>query len=344
MALTEKQASEIKEFLDNCRNPLFFYDDDQDGLCAFLQLYRYKKEGHGIIIKSSPKLEKMFLRKIEETNPDVVFILDIATVDQEFLDSVKVPVVWIDHHGPYERRNVNYYNPRVQNQEDNFPTSYLCYQVVKQDLWIATLGSVADWHVPEFINEFREKYPGLVDDDFKSAPEIIFDSKLGKLIRIFSFVIKGKTQDVLKCIDVLTKIKDPYEILEKKSDKGKFIFKRFQKVNVMYEALWNDLKESFESDDEKLLLYTYKDDQWSFTSDLSNEAIYRFSEKIIMIAREKNGEMKGSIRSTKIILPPLIEKALIGLHGYGGGHEHACGFNVKKEDFEAFVKRIREQI
>ena len=54
--------------------------------------------------------------------------------------------------------------------------------------------------------------------------------------------------------------------------------------------------------------------------------------------------MKCSIRSSNIILPPLVEKALVGLNGYGGGHEHACGFNIKTADFEEFVRRLRGMI
>ena len=173
---------------------------------------------------------------------------------------------------------------------------------------------------------------------------MIFDSKFGKLIRIYSFVLKGKTTDVMKCINALTKIKEPNDVLEKKTEEGKFIYKRFAKVNEMYEILWKDLKEAGEEDKEKLLVFKYKDDHWSFTSDLSNEAIYRFPEKVILIAREKNEQMKGSLRSTKAILPPILEKVLVGLTGYGGGHEHACGFNVKKDDFDLFVERLKESL
>jgi len=71
---------------------------------------------------------------------------------------------------------------------------------------------------------------------------------------------------------------------------------------------------------------------------------YRHPDKTILIAREKNDEMKCSIRTTKIIMPPIIEKALVGLNGYGGGHEYACGLNIKTADFEEFVRRFREMI
>ena len=74
--LTEKQYQQIKEELDNCKNPLFFFDDDPDGLSAFLLLYRYLKEGHGFVVKTHPKLDIRSAPKIEQFDADKVFILE----------------------------------------------------------------------------------------------------------------------------------------------------------------------------------------------------------------------------------------------------------------------------
>ncbi len=342
--LSTEQINQVREHLDNCKNPLFFFDDDPDGLCSFLQLYRYKKEGKGVIVKTTPKLGTIFVKKVQEYAPDKIFILDVAVVEQDFLDEMGVPVVWIDHHGPFKRDNVKYFNPRVSSPEDNQPTSYMCYQVVGQDIWIAALGCIADWFVPPFIKEFKKEFPDLIDKPYKGAGDIIYNTKLGHLIRIFSFVLKGKTNDVMKCIKVLTRIESPYEILNQESSQGKFIYKRYEQANKMYEPLLKDVMKAAEKTNGKLVIFTYKDDRSSFTSDLSNEAIYRHHDKVVLIAREKNDEMKCSLRSTKIILPPVIEKALIGLEGFGGGHEHACGLNIKTADFDEFVRRLREMI
>ena len=48
-----------------------------------------------------------------------------------------------------------------------------------------------------------------------------------------------------------------------------------------------------------------------------------------------------SFRSSNIELPSLINKALEGLEGYGGGHTFACGGNIKKQDFPEFIKRFK---
>ena len=344
MALSKEQIHQLREHLEHCKNPLFFFDDDQDGLCAFLQLYRCKKEGKGIIVKTTPKLGTVFMKKVNEYRPDKIFILDLAVVEQDFLDEMKVPVIWIDHHGPFERDNVKYFNPRISNWEDNHPTSYMCHQVVESDLWIAAIGCIADWFIPTFINEFKKEFPDLIDKPYKVVGDIIYNSKLGHLIRVFSFILKGKTDEVMKCIKILTRIESPYEILNQETAQGKFIYKRYEQVNKLYEPLLKDVLNAANKTSEKLVLFAYKDDKTSFTSDLSNEAIYRFPNKIILIAREKNDEMKCSLRSIKTILPPLVEKALVGLNGYGGGHEHACGMNIKTFDFDEFVRRFRGMI
>ena len=52
-------------------------------------------------------------------------------------------------------------------------------------------------------------------------------------------------------------------------------------------------------------------------------------DKMILIAREKNGEMKLSMRGAKYEVLPVLKEAIEGLDGYGGGHLHACGGNFK---------------
>lgn len=155
--LSNKQIEEIKEELDNCKNPLYFFHDDPDGLCSFLLLYRYRKEGHGIIVKrATPQVDKQFIPKVDSYNPDKIFILDLAVVEQEFIDKVKVPVIWVDHHEPLKRDNVKYFNPRLIKKNSNIPVTYICYQINKKDLWIAMCGCIGDWFIPDFFDEFKK--------------------------------------------------------------------------------------------------------------------------------------------------------------------------------------------
>ena len=74
--LTEKQVAEIKEHLEKAQNPLFFYDNDQDGLCSFLLLQRYLGRGKGIAVKDYPEMSVDNFRRVLELNADYIFIID----------------------------------------------------------------------------------------------------------------------------------------------------------------------------------------------------------------------------------------------------------------------------
>jgi len=339
--LSDKQIGQIREELDNCKKPLFFFHDDADGLCSFLLLYKYIREGKGVIVKSIPNLDEKFIRKTIEYDPDKIFILDIAMVKQEFIDNVKAPVIWIDHHEPLKRDNVRYFNPRLAKKDDNIPATHICYQITKKDLWIAMCGCIGDWFIPDFFEEFKKKYPDLIGENAKNPGDVLFTTKLGRLIKILSSVLKGKTDDVMKCVKILTRIDDPYEILNKESARSRYIYKRFEKINSDYDGLLKDALAAKTED--TLFVYSYKESRMSFTGDLANELLYHFPNKTIVVAREKDDEMRMSLRSDKK-LPPIIKKALEGLEGYGGGHEYACGANVKTKDFKKFLDRIKKQI
>ena len=342
MALTEEQVNQVKEELDSCKNPLYFFHDDPDGLCSFLLFYRYKKEGHGVIVKrATPQVDEQFVPKVKEYNPDKIFILDLASVEQGFIDAVKVPVIWIDHHQPKELDNVKIFNPRINNKTDGTPVTYLCHQVVKQDLWIATAGCIGDWFLPDFIDDFKKEYPDLIKIESDDPGVILFNTKLGKLIKILAFILKGRTGNVKKCFKVLTRIETPYDILDQKTPQGKFIYKKFLRINEEYIELMKEAKKHVKKD--PLLIFTYEENKMSFSGDLANELMYRYSTKFIIVGREKDSEIRMSLRYSKPLLP-ILKKALVGVDGYGGGHEYACGANVKAKDFDIFIENIRKQL
>jgi hypothetical protein len=71
----------------------------------------------------------------------------------------------------------------------------------------------------------------------------------------------------------------------------------------------------------------------SFTGELSNELLYLYPDKVIIIARENLGD-EDEPKIKKNCPSSILNASLAGLTGYGGGHEYACGCCVKKEQFE----------
>ena len=269
-----------------------------------------------------------------------MFIWKKPLVDQEFIDRVNVPILWIDHHGPYEKKGIKYYNPRLKNKEDGRPTSYWCYKIVRENMWISMVGCIGDYFLPEFTKEFSKRYPKLVNK--LNLDKIKFDSELGKLVKIISFMLKGKISEVNEFIEILSGINDPCEILNMTTKRGKEIYQKYDRVNKLYIKLLNEALNSSTKD--KLFLHLYVSSSITFNQELANELIYKLPKKIVVVGREKDNMMRLSIRSRRLILPKIIDKALKGLNGVGGGHEHACGVKVAKEDFPEFIERIKKII
>jgi single-stranded DNA-specific DHH superfamily exonuclease len=344
--LSPKEVLQLKDALESCKHPIFFFHDDPDGLASFLLFYRKVKEGKGYCVKAFPHITADFARKVEEYDADAVFILDIAMVDQEFIDAVKVPVYWIDHHAPLQRERVKYFNPRVTNGE-NIPTPVLCWQVIgeenPQDLWIATTGAVGDWHWPKFAKELQEQMPGFLPPEIKEVQEALFNSPLGQMVKVFSFNLKGPTSEVNKSIKVLTRLDNPDEIMKQTTARGRLIHKKYSFINGIYEKMLETILQNPTKD--KLLVHTYSHDELSLTKDLANELLYKFKDKVIVLGRIKSGEVRCSLRApADIQIDKALEKALIGIQGYGGGHEQACGAGIKQEDFEKFIENLKREL
>ncbi len=338
--LTNKEIEFIREELTTAKNPLFIYDDDPDGLSSFLIMYKLNREGTGIINKMSPKVDLKFMRKVDELNPDKIFVLDIPMIEQDFVDKVKRPIFHIDHHNPQNLKKVHYYNPRIKDPDAYIPTSRMAFQINPKELWIATVGCLADYHMPTFIDEFIEKYPHLLSKK-TTISDAVYNHPVGKLVRIFSFILKGPFSEVKKSIKILTRIKSPDELLQQTTSQGKFVYKRFESINKRYEALLKQTKKHVTRS--KILLFPYSENQWSFTADLSNELSAKYPRKVVIIARKKGGEMKCSLRA-KVNIANALEKSLVGINGYGGGHPNACGAVINENDWDRFLKNFKHEL
>src|SRR3989344_4851950 len=191
--IKEKQLEEIRKELEESINPLFLFDDDPDGTCSYLILKKHYKKGYGRAIKTSPALNASHAHYADEDNYDLIVILDKPLVDQDFFDTIKRKTIWIDHHPPQERTNVQYYNPRINDDKDARPTTYWAYKIAKTNMWIAMLGCIADYHVPDFTEEFRKEYPDLITAEPKDPGDVRYNMPFGKLIQLISFNTRRKT-------------------------------------------------------------------------------------------------------------------------------------------------------
>lgn len=339
--LTQKHIEEIRSKIEKSENPIFFYDDDPDGLCSFLLFMRKYQKGKGVCVKAGTKDPSIYLSKVEEYHPDAVFVFDKPFLPEEFIQKVHVPIIWIDHHPPQKIRKANYYNPLSHAPYDNRPTTYWSYQVTEEDLWIALIGIAADYEVPDKELLENNKYKDLLPQ--KLNPEnILYESNLGKLVKIFNFATKGKTPEVKKAVSCLLKVKTPEEILKQTTEAGRMLYDHYEHVNKEYTTLLNKAL-STESTGE-IFLFLYAEGKISLTSSLSNELMYRINKPVIIVGRLRGDIYRLSLRSKTLNIASMIKNALSTIDGFGGGHEHACGAMIKRKDLEKFIGLLRSQI
>jgi len=345
--LTKSQITEIKKHLERAQSPIFFFDNDQDGLCSFLLLQRFIGRGKGIPIKSFPEMTVDYFRRVHELKADYIFILDKHAVSDEFFKEAKktnIPVVWIDHHIVEKKKvpeNVSYYNPVFNKKKGEEPVTALCYQISnrKEDIWLAVIGCIADVYLPNFYEQFEKLYPELVIKS-RNVKDIFYKSQIGKVSKILSFGLKDRTTNVINMIRFLMRAKSPYEILEENS-KNYTMHQRYNQIESKYQILLKKAV-SIENKKEKILFFQYGGDL-SISGDLSNELIYKFPEKIIVVIYVKGIKANISMRGKHARM--LLSESIKDIEdATGGGHEEAVGGQMKVEDIERFRLNLEKVV
>lgn len=336
------EVSEVRKLLDSAQNPLFFFDNDPDGLASFLLLRRYINNGKGVVIKSFPELNASYVRKLHEFKPDYIFILDKPLIDPLFIEAaikLGINIVWIDHHPPQNNDNeVYYFNPLLREAKTNEPVAYWCYKIAdrKEDMWISLIGCVSDWFLPDFYLDFAKDYQDLCSNNLKNAADVLYTTQIGKFAKILSFALKDKTSNVINMLKLLIKIKSPYELLED-NIKTKSIYYRYNQINRKYTKL---IEKAKVLSSKKIIFFQYGGDL-SISGELANELFYLFPEKIICVAYLKCNEATVSFRAN-IEIREKVAEAMKGIEGRSGGHKNACAAKLSIIDLPKLKENLEK--
>ena len=376
--LSESQIKKLNEHLERAQNPVFFFDNDVDGLSSFLLLRRHINRGKGVAIKSFPELDAGYAKRIYELNSDYVFVLDKPRIGEGFLKEVlkmNIPVVWLDHHNInhdngsiediYEKlektyENLHIFNPARKEKKDDDknkaeamekseeyeeyePVSYLAYKTAgkKEDMWISMMGCVSDGFMPDFADEFKKSYPDLLGSA-KTAFQVVYETDFGKIIRMMSFALKDRTSNVVKTLKFLVSAKSPYDL--KEENKSTYhITKRYELINKKYQNLLEKAREAAGEQAGNMLFFQYGG-EFSLSADIANELFYRFPNRIIVVAYLKGANANVSLRGNNNVRNITL-KAIEGLeNATGGGHVHACGAKILAEDLQKFRENLEREI
>ena len=344
--LTAKQLKEIREHLERAQNPIFYFDNDCDGLCSFLLLQRFIQRGRGVAVKTFPNLDVGLFRRAIELSADYIFILDKPNVSQDFFKEAKennIPVIWIDHHESDTEipEDIFYYNSFYHGEKLGEPVTDLCYNVSgkKEDMWIAVLGCVSDSFMPKYYSNFLKEYADLGVKT--SLPfEVLFNSQIGKAARILDAGLMDTTTNVVLMLKLLMKAKSPLEILEE-SSKNEEMYKKFDFLEKKRKKFVDKAVESM--DKKKNYLYFEYSGETSMSADLSNELFYLYPKKYIVFVYFKG--LKANISTRGDNVKDKVGKSIAGFIGAtGGGHINAAGAQISVDDLPVFKERFLNEL
>lgn len=344
----------IRELLQKAQNPLFFFDNDVDGLASFLLLRKFCQKGKGVAIKSFPALSVAYSRKLNELKPDYIFVLDKPLIELGFREEAKklgMPIVWIDHHpipNYANEENILYFNPltKIQQQAQLTqvePTAYICYKITgqKEYEWIAMLGCLADWYIPEFAKTFSEQYPDLFPFTHDPA-KALYETKLGEIVKMLSFALMDRTTIVVQMLKNLLTINTPYELLESTA-KTASIHNRYNQIKKKYIKLLNKAREVARTG-EKLLFFQYGG-ELSMSGQIANELLYLYPDRVSVVCYIKGTKVNVALRSSlnsSVDVRQLAAKAMEGIEGTYGGHYHAAAAVLQIESLPKFRDKLIE--
>ena len=347
--LTEKQIQELKEHLENSKNPLFLYDNDADGLCSFILLRRYLGRGKGIAIRSYPDLDAGYAKRAQDFGSDAVFILDKPVISEAFiseLDTLNIPCICLDHHDvPQDfgknAKNFQMYNPakNTGKNKSTEPTTFLAYAITqrKEDLWIALAGCIADHHLPAFSKDFAKMYPefwGTVKEPF----DAYYRTELGRVAQALGFGLKDSISHVVELQNFLIACKHPADVLAE----GEHTWTSKTSYKVIKERYDRLIKEAEKETQDKVIFFTYGGET-SMSASISNYLCYHYPKRVIVVGYTKGEITNCSLRGDNI--KALLEKVLKQFpDASGGGHRDAVGARVKTKDIARFREAIEKEV
>lgn len=346
--LTEKQIAEIRRHLEKAQNPVFYFDNDCDGLCSFVLLRKFIGRGRGVAVRSFPDLNGSYARKAQELNADYVFVLDKPVVSREFIeeiDKLGLTIVWIDHHDvpvadfENEFKNLHVYNPaRGKSEKHQEPVTYMCYKITnrKEDVWLGVIGCIADHYLPDFVEDFKERFPEFWKKGIQEPFDAYYETEIGKIAMAFNFGLKDSISNVIKLQNFLIHCNSPSEVFEE-TTANHSLRKKHSEIREKY----NSLLARVDVDSGKLIFFEYGGDI-SISSDLSNKLCYLYPRKYVVVAYKKGAISNLSLRGKSV--KKILERVLQKIEGKGGGHEDAVGATVKTEDLEKFRKAFEDEI
>src|SRR3989338_632188 len=344
--MNEQLYSQFDDFVKGISNKdkiALIHDIDPDGICSGVVTHHalQRLRGRGIDVVHHQKhgeipLTKKTLEVLKNKKITKVITTDKA-VDQEpeIVEDIAqfADVLIIDHHKVYFDFNQRKYPHRILLMKPQIlgspvdPSRY-CTSKLAYDLWSrhVDLEDVAWKACPGIVGDIAyASWKNFVDKEIKKykgrTPKNPFDNIFGRIAELISQTECYDYRQMKKVFQILFTARRPHEVLNSS-------LKKYAKViqkEIDYYA--KNVKKLAEFHPGKELIFYFLKSAHNIKSNLSTILSMKYPHMTLITCADQGTFVALSLRrqDQKVKMNDLVEKALQGLEGSGGGHIPAAG-------------------
>ncbi len=273
--------------------------------------------------------------------------------------------------------NIIVLNPLDFDSKDGRCTSYQIYRICdkKKNLVYCALACVSDFYLFDILIDLynydsklfslvfkisEEKRLELFDfiNKYDFRDDTVYDERAnwiqylsydcGSILYKNFFDLLYKFSDSRDSTRLLRKISklDFIDFKVELNNSKDELFERFNTIYDEYKQVYKKVFKSLSKGEWKksgIVFVEHSNCIKSFNRQLSEELAYRLEDwRVICSCYQKDNydSVSCSLRSRGVNVNELLQNALSGLDGRGGGHDFACGASISKKDFNEFKKRL----
>lgn len=351
-----KEAADFLRSLEK-KDVVIVYHGDTDGVCSAFLLTKLL-EGQGCEVaqhatRNVPRVTQDLMLEILEAKPEIVIMVDFAEDIDKAARRLTVHAIdscVIDHHVPRDYRFPNgmvYSNPHQEKK--TMPCSAYIYDIcssiidMKKYIWIAATGTISDYGAaerPDMIKKVMAEYPDLFETkeiDQEKLRKTTF-GVLGNMLNSAS--VWGEYQGIEMSFEVLMSCETPSDLMAKDTSKKRMLWMKFDEVEEELRHVVEEFRARHNT--EGYVKYMKFESQFGIQATAATVISGEYDNCVVMLIRRKPKMFSASMRdqSGKHDLNAIIQKALEGLDGRGGGHAKASAVKVAARDFPEFFDRF----
>ena len=353
-------AVEFIESIDEDENVKILHHWDMDGVASAAIISSVVEDLRGRPVDDvSIPLERAYHLSQEEKERlhdfDRLIVLDFNLEAEELEElSEFIDVLVVDHHDFDRVPDVDFVNPREEDEEAYIPCSRITLDIaaefgLEDDLrWIAGMGVIQDFGVdscPEMFEKLEEDYEHYLPDDL-TQEELAKNCEYGRYSSVLNIKPYRDSRHYAKlAYQALMNSKD-LMALEAQEEYRK-VYEVYVEMQDEFTRLVENYEDDREIDRDNMVIFFEIDSEFNITSSISTNMSTKTPEWVhIVVQRDEEANVSARCQSGRVDLGKTLREALpeeaVEEGAEAGGHRKAAGASMPDEYYPEFKENLKQ--